>query len=434
MRIPLTELEDMRLRSPFGQAGLQGAARLYGEALRAADSDRAVEIALKELSNGRSLPEVYAEVIQPAMYWIGDLWRDGSIGVGDEHLATAISEKVLAALYPAVLDQRGAPRPGSVLLAGVEGEEHCLGLRMVADTLESRGHRVEYLGTNVSKAALLNAVRIHNPSVVGLSITMAPNSAGLVETIDALSGWPVRVVVGGQAASAASGFHSVVDLPDVDELPMAADLGQLLRSGPQTYRRDSGSGPAFYPNEGGAVEAELERVVRQSTDMARAAMRGPEGDPLPGEDDPFREPRKRTDLEVVSELFAAIDRKEVDTAVRLIHPEVRWSPSAWSGSSVLRSRTDVIRWFDQFGPDLKNLRIELAEIRLSRAKDPRGWTVVLGTVHDTRGNEPFSARVGWRFAVADGMVSEGFSHGTWEEALEAAGCSTGTSISTPLDE
>lgn len=131
--------------------------------------------------------------------------------------------------------------------------------------------------------------------------------------------------------------------------------------------------------------------------------------------------RGRSDLQVVSDIFRAINDNDRDAALGLIHPDASWAPTVWSGARTLRSREEIRGWFDQFGPALEDLRVDLAEVRRGKMEEHVAWTVALGTVHDSRGRESLSSRVGWRFAVQQGMVVEGRSYPTWPEALQAAG-------------
>ena len=91
---------------------------------------------------------IYDRVIAPAMRRIGELWRDGEITVGDEHLATHISLRVLALQREAfrVAHQRAAQR---VMLAAVEGEHHVVGLEMIGNLLAHHGFEVRYLGADL---------------------------------------------------------------------------------------------------------------------------------------------------------------------------------------------------------------------------------------------------------------------------------------------
>jgi methanogenic corrinoid protein MtbC1 len=147
---------------------------------------------------------LYARVIAPAMHELGRLWEAGAITVADEHLATALTHRVLGAIRPLELFEQevpGAPKP-CALLAAVEGEQHALGLRMAADLLEDRGYRVAYLGADVPSHALLQAVRTFSPDLLGLSATMPESARRLEEVVEDVGReWPrLPVLVGGQSS------------------------------------------------------------------------------------------------------------------------------------------------------------------------------------------------------------------------------------------
>lgn len=128
---------------------------------------------------------------------------------------------------------------------------------------------------------------------------------------------------------------------------------------------------------------------------------------------PADKPSKESD--VVLRMFEAIARQDLEAALAALHPEVVWSPTVWSGSSRLRGRDAVRAWFTQFGSSLQHLRIEVSELR-----QPAGWVIVCGLVHDTR-EVSFTTRVGWNFAVRDGLVIEGRAFQGWAEAVRAGG-------------
>ena len=118
---------------------------------------------------------------------------------------------------------------------------------------------------------------------------------------------------------------------------------------------------------------------------------------------------------VVTALFRAIASRQPDIALELIHPAIVWEPTEWSGSSALRGRAGVRKWFDQFGPDLQDLAIDV-----QRIEQVGGWVLASGVVRDTR-DGIFTVQTAWRFAVEDAMIVEARAFSSWEEALEAAG-------------
>jgi methanogenic corrinoid protein MtbC1 len=149
------------------------------------------------------LSVLYQRVIAPAMHELGRLWEKGAITTADEHLATAVTHRVLAAIrQPELIDEGEccAEKP-CALMAAVQGEQHALGLRMAADLLEDRGYRVAYLGADVPSHALLAAVRTFSPDLLGLSATMPESARHLAEVVGEVGReWPrLPVIVGGQS-------------------------------------------------------------------------------------------------------------------------------------------------------------------------------------------------------------------------------------------
>ncbi|HEU5106436.1 MAG TPA: cobalamin-dependent protein [Solirubrobacterales bacterium] len=200
--------------------------RLYLDAVRAADAPGAFRLAAGALAGGMSTPELYQRVIAPAMHEIGELWAKGALTVADEHLATSLTHRVLAALRPPVWVEAGMKPEatsvkGRVMLAAVEGEQHVLGLRMATDVLEDAGFETIYLGADVPIGALLQAVDSLSPDLLALSATMPELALQLDQVASALrrSHPHLGLLVGGQAASPRVRGGTLVE--DLEVLPQA---------------------------------------------------------------------------------------------------------------------------------------------------------------------------------------------------------------------
>ena len=167
------------------------------------------------------------QVISPAMHELGRLWGEGAITVADEHLATGLTHRVLAALRPPELFEQsfeaGSDRPRAIL-AAVQGEQHALGLRMAADLLEDRGYQVAYLGADVPTEALLQALRTLSPDLLGLSATMPESTRRLEEVVEIVQNEHPRLplLVGGQGSRS----------PRVGEGALVDDLELLEKKAP----------------------------------------------------------------------------------------------------------------------------------------------------------------------------------------------------------
>jgi len=174
--------------------------RMYLQAIRSGDRRAALTVALEVLRAGASVQEVYGRILQPAQYEIGALWEKNHITVADEHLATAITQQVVARLYEHL--DIPIPDKGNALMTGVEGELHQLGANMVADVLEADGWNMRFLGSQLPHRDILTAIDEHEPRLIGISATVLFSLKAVEDLIDHTRrrfGDEVKVVVGGGA-------------------------------------------------------------------------------------------------------------------------------------------------------------------------------------------------------------------------------------------
>lgn len=149
---------------PSGKCDAFGAALVRGD-------QRASLSIFREISNhGRTFLEAELHLVQPAMYAIGKGWRENRISIAQEHMATAMVHGLLAREFATA--EPSPPDGRSVALAGVEGNQHAMGLRMVADAFELAGWDVRYIGPDTPTVSLVEMVGDWRPDLVGLSATM----------------------------------------------------------------------------------------------------------------------------------------------------------------------------------------------------------------------------------------------------------------------
>ena len=124
-------------------------------------------------------------LFQPALYDIGTLWQRNEITVAQEHLATAITQTLLTQFY---LDVAGCAEPSerTVLFAGIEGNQHVMGLRMVSDAFELAGWSVRYLGANTPTDALVADVDRVRPEFIGLSASLVQQLPALQHAVNVM--------------------------------------------------------------------------------------------------------------------------------------------------------------------------------------------------------------------------------------------------------
>lgn len=115
------------------------------------------------------------DVLAPAMHSIGALWEAAEITVADEHLATAICERLLAEISPTLQTAPVRSRE-TVLLLTPPREQHILGLLMARAVLRGAGHNALLLAGGIREGDLRAALRRHRPAVVALSASMPRRS------------------------------------------------------------------------------------------------------------------------------------------------------------------------------------------------------------------------------------------------------------------
>ncbi len=173
----------------------------YLNALLAPNAQKALQVSKSFIQKVQDIPVWWEQIICPTLYEIGRLWSEGQITVGQEHMATSITQRVMSAYYPMILD---LPRQrGTMVVSVSQGELHEIGARMLADMLEMHGWDVYYTGANTPDDTLLDLLETLQSRYLCISTTI-PSHLGQVSSVisrvkqSSLS-VPVHVVVGGQA-------------------------------------------------------------------------------------------------------------------------------------------------------------------------------------------------------------------------------------------
>lgn len=188
-----------RPQANSGGAGLAAARQRFVDAILSGERRNALAVALDALEAGAPIPDLYADVFQAALYEIGRRWEQNLISVAQEHMATAVTQYVMAHVFEHISPSNASR--GLAVITGVPGELHHVGAMMISDMLEAHGWQVQFLGSNLPVSSIVGAVSEARPALLGVSVTMRYNLPQATELIaaarQALDG--LRVVVGGGA-------------------------------------------------------------------------------------------------------------------------------------------------------------------------------------------------------------------------------------------
>ena len=179
---------------------------------------------------GMPLVRLFQDVLRPALIEVGEKWANGALRVGQEHEVTEIVRDLIAEL--ALRHAHPHPTGPAILAAGVAGERHDLGLRMIVALLRAEGRPVHFLGADVDVRFLQEEVAIQRPAVVLLSATLIDRLPAIKAAAEALresaSPQPFTMLLGGQVVRQYRGeLHEWGVVPTSDD-DLAVALEAIL--------------------------------------------------------------------------------------------------------------------------------------------------------------------------------------------------------------
>jgi len=144
--------------------------------------------------------KILYEACIPAMGEVGRLFEAGEKFVPEMLISARAMQTAVNLLKPhlALADVRVV---GKVVIGTVAGDLHDIGKNLVAMMLEGSGFEIVDLGTDVSPQAFVEAVRQHEPHLIGMSALLTTTMTSISETIKALQEAglrdQVKVIIGG---------------------------------------------------------------------------------------------------------------------------------------------------------------------------------------------------------------------------------------------
>ncbi|MFC1851019.1 B12-binding domain-containing protein [candidate division CSSED10-310 bacterium] len=153
------------------------------------------------LSLAQEMPviDLYEGLFRPTLYQVGELWEYNRISVATEHLATSITESIMNQLYHRIISPQRVNK--RVVVTCVEGEQHQVGAKMVADVFEMHGWDSYFLGANTPTSELIRFIREVKPQLVALSLSIYFHLPELKHVLNILNeNFPnLNIMIGGQA-------------------------------------------------------------------------------------------------------------------------------------------------------------------------------------------------------------------------------------------
>jgi methanogenic corrinoid protein MtbC1 len=172
---------------------------------RLGDVQAAQGIIAQAVYSGLRQVDIMVGLIAPLLYIIGEQWEQGNVSVAEEHRFTLFCENVFHVLNNGskrTNPEGDATIKPTVVLVNAYGNNHTLGLRILAMWLRSKHIDAQLLEPTPAPIELLSLCQQQRPVAVLISLALPEQRPGVVilsEALASVSEYKPIVAVGGYA-------------------------------------------------------------------------------------------------------------------------------------------------------------------------------------------------------------------------------------------
>ena len=170
------------------------------------EDEEVAELVQEALDQGMKPGEILSGGLIAGMDEVGKDFKAGDLFVPEVLIAARAMHAGMNILRP-LLAEGDVPSAGKYLIGTVEGDLHDIGKNLVKMMLEGAGFETIDLGTDVKPDVFVDAVREHQPKIVGMSALLTTTMVSMKATIEVLEEAGVRdavkIMVGGAPVTAA---------------------------------------------------------------------------------------------------------------------------------------------------------------------------------------------------------------------------------------
>jgi 5-methyltetrahydrofolate--homocysteine methyltransferase len=193
-------------------------------------SDKTPGLAQKALDQGLAPKDILDNGMVVGMNEVGARFKAGDMFVPEVLMSAEAMQAGLKVLRPHLISS-GAKLIGKIVIGTVKGDLHDIGKNLVGMLCEGAGFEVIDLGFNIEPEKFVEAIKQHQPQIVGLSALLTTTMRAMGHTIKALEEAglrdKVKIMVGGAPVDAAFAKRIGADGYG-SNAPAGADLAKKL--------------------------------------------------------------------------------------------------------------------------------------------------------------------------------------------------------------
>ena len=164
------------------------------------DLDEIEDLTEDALDDDISAEDVLNKGLMAGMDYVGVEFKAGNMFV-PEVLRSAKAMQISMDILKPLLAESGVKMIGKVLLGTVKGDLHDIGKNLVGMMCEGAGFEVEDIGKDIAPEDFVEAVKKHEPDVLGMSALLTTTMRSMESTIKVLEEAGVRdkvkIMIGG---------------------------------------------------------------------------------------------------------------------------------------------------------------------------------------------------------------------------------------------
>jgi 5-methyltetrahydrofolate--homocysteine methyltransferase len=164
------------------------------------EDQEVAQLVQQALEEGMAPGEILQGGLIAGMDEVGRDFKAGDLFVPEVLIAARAMHAGMGVLRP-LLAESDTPSAGRYVIGTVKGDLHDIGKNLVRMMLEGAGFETIDLGTDVEPQAFVDAVREHQPTLVGMSALLTTTMVQMKSTLEALEEAGVRgsvkIMIGG---------------------------------------------------------------------------------------------------------------------------------------------------------------------------------------------------------------------------------------------
>jgi 5-methyltetrahydrofolate--homocysteine methyltransferase len=183
--------------------------RLYeriSTAIMEGDADKTAKLVQKGLDQGLAAKDILDNGMVVGMGEVGVRFKAGDMFVPEVLMSADSMQAGLNVLRPHLVAS-GVKLIGKILMGTVKGDLHDIGKNLVNMMCEGAGFEIIDIGFNADPDKFIEAIKEHQPDVVGMSAMLTTTMRAMAQTIKAIEEAGLRdqikIMVGGAPVDAA---------------------------------------------------------------------------------------------------------------------------------------------------------------------------------------------------------------------------------------